>query len=108
MKEYNYTDIVRFDKNGIVLTDGETIQFEKCKIEWAKEKKIDSKETSCIAVRFSDRNSGHFIFYTNERIKLNFEVKNVSVSKTDILVHVVTDDGRDIETTMFHPFYILQ
>ena len=73
MKEYNYTDIVRFDKNGIVLADGETIQFEKCKIEWAKEKKIDSKETSCIAVRFSDRNSGHFIFYTNERIKLNFK-----------------------------------
>ena len=34
------------------------------------------------------------------------EVKNVSVSKTDILVHVVTDDGRDIETTMFHPFYV--
>ena len=29
-----------------------------------------------------------------------------SVSKTDILVHVVTDDGRDIETTMFHPFYV--
>ena len=34
------------------------------------------------------------------------EVKNVSVSKTDILVHVITDDGRDIETTMFHPFYV--
>ena len=34
------------------------------------------------------------------------EVKNVSVSKTDILVHIITDDGRDIETTMFHPFYV--
>lgn len=34
------------------------------------------------------------------------EVKNVSVSKTDILVHILTDDGRDIETTMFHPFYV--
>ena len=34
------------------------------------------------------------------------EVKNVSVSKTDILVHIITDDGRDIETTMLHPFYV--
>ena len=34
------------------------------------------------------------------------EVNNVSVSKTDILVHIITDDGRDIETTMFHPFYV--
>ena len=34
------------------------------------------------------------------------EVKNVSVSKTDILVNIITDDGRDIETTMFHPFYV--
>ncbi len=34
------------------------------------------------------------------------EVKNISVSKTDILVHIITDDGRDIETTMFHPFYV--
>ena len=34
------------------------------------------------------------------------EVKNVSVSKTDILVHIITDDGRDIETTMFHPFHV--
>ena len=34
------------------------------------------------------------------------EVKNVSVSKTDILIHIITDDGRDIETTMFHPFYV--
>ena len=73
MKEYNYTDIVRFDKNGIVLTDGETIQFEKCKIEWAKEKKIDSKETSCIAVRFSDRNSESLILNSVAFLKVIVE-----------------------------------
>ena len=34
------------------------------------------------------------------------EVLNVSVTETDILVHVITSDGEEIETTMFHPFYV--
>ena len=34
------------------------------------------------------------------------EVKSVKETKTDIIVHVITDDGNEIQTTMFHPFYV--
>ena len=30
----------------------------------------------------------------------------VIVTETDVIVHVKTSDGEDIETTMFHPFYV--
>jgi len=33
-------------------------------------------------------------------------VTNVSVTETDVLVHVITSEGDDIRTTMFHPFYV--
>jgi len=33
-------------------------------------------------------------------------VTNVSVTETDTLVHVITSDGEEIETTMYHPFYV--
>ena len=34
------------------------------------------------------------------------KVINVSVTETDVLVHVITLEGDDIRTTMFHPFYV--
>ena len=34
------------------------------------------------------------------------KVKSVKETKTDIIVHVITDDGNEIQTTMFHPFYV--
>lgn len=34
------------------------------------------------------------------------KVLDVSVTETDVLVHVFTSEGEDIETTMFHPFYV--
>ena len=34
------------------------------------------------------------------------KVINVSVTETDVLVHVITMEGDDIRTTMFHPFYV--
>ncbi|MBQ4522884.1 MAG: hypothetical protein IJA10_08020, partial [Lachnospiraceae bacterium] len=30
----------------------------------------------------------------------------VSITETDILVHVYTSEGEDIKTTMLHPFYV--
>ena len=33
-------------------------------------------------------------------------VTNVSETETDVLVHVITSEGDDIRTTMFHPFYV--
>ena len=38
--------------------------------------------------------------------KVLAKVTNVSVTETDVLVHVVTSEGDDIRTTMFHPFYV--
>ncbi len=35
------------------------------------------------------------------------EVLATPVTRTDILVHVRTSDGEEIETTMFHPFYVV-
>ncbi len=38
--------------------------------------------------------------------KVLARVTNVSVTETDVLVHVITSEGDDIRTTMFHPFYV--
>jgi len=38
--------------------------------------------------------------------KVLAKVTNVSVTETDVLVHVITSEGDDIRTTMFHPFYV--
>ena len=40
MKEYNYSDIVKVDKMGILFSDTELIEFEDCRREWAKENKF--------------------------------------------------------------------
>lgn len=34
------------------------------------------------------------------------EITAVIVTETDVIVHVKTSDGEDINTTMFHPFYV--
>ncbi len=34
------------------------------------------------------------------------EITAVIVTETDVIVYVKTSDGEDIETTMFHPFYV--
>ena len=38
--------------------------------------------------------------------KVLAKVTNVSVTETEMLVHVITSEGDDIRTTMFHPFYV--
>ena len=38
--------------------------------------------------------------------KVFARVTNVSETETDVLVHVITSEGDDIRTTMFHPFYV--
>ena len=38
--------------------------------------------------------------------KVLAKLTNVSVTETDVLVHVITSEGDDIRTTMFHPFYV--
>ena len=40
MKEYNYSDIVKVDKRGILFSDAEFMEFEDCRREWAKENNI--------------------------------------------------------------------
>ena len=40
MKEYNYSDIVKVDKRGILFSDAEFMEFEDCRREWAKENKF--------------------------------------------------------------------
>ncbi len=34
------------------------------------------------------------------------KVTDVVVTETDVLVHVYTSDGEEIQTTLFHPFYV--
>ena len=34
------------------------------------------------------------------------EVLSVSATDTDVIVHVMTSDGEEIRTTMYHPFYV--
>ena len=37
MREYNYSDVVKIDKAGILFSDTEFMKFEDCRYEWAKE-----------------------------------------------------------------------
>ena len=59
-------------------------------------------------IRIDEIQTGDYIWSydtkTGERVEA--KVTNVSVTETDILVHVYTDDGEEIKTTMFHPFYV--
>lgn len=77
MKEYNYSDIVKVDKVGILFSDAKFMKFEDCRYEWAKENNISVADTVCVALRFPEGDERHFIFYANERIKLNFRFNGI-------------------------------
>lgn len=77
MKEYNYSDVVKIDKTGILFSDTKYMKFEKCRYEWAKENNISVADTVCAGLRFSEKNEGYFIFYDTERIKLSFKFKGI-------------------------------
>ena len=77
MKEYNYSDIVKVDKMGILFSDAYFLKFEDCRYEWEKENNISVADTVCVSLRFSESDGRYFIFYSKERIKLNFRVKGI-------------------------------
>lgn len=81
MKEYNYSDIVSFDKAGILFSDAEFVEFEECKCEWAKENNITVADTMCVALRFSEGDDRYFIFYSKEKVKLYFRFKGILKKK---------------------------
>jgi len=81
VKEYNYSDIVRVDKVGILFSDSKFMEFEECRREWANENSISVTDTVCVALRFSEGNERHFIFYSKERIKLNFKFNGIFRNK---------------------------
>ena len=74
MKEYNYSDIINIDKNGILFKDKTFIDFDVCRQEWAKEYNIPMSETVCVASRFCENEIYYFVFYSIQRIKLVFNM----------------------------------
>ncbi|MBD5136419.1 MAG: hypothetical protein HDT39_10740 [Lachnospiraceae bacterium] len=58
--------------------------------------------------RIDEIETGEYVwsYDTETNKKVLAEVTNILVSKTDILVHIILSDGEEIETTMFHPFYV--
>lgn len=77
VKEYNYSDIIEINKEGIVLKDENYISFEDCRCEWAKENKINVTDTHCVAVRFSEGNDKKIIFYSKNKITIHFKFKGI-------------------------------
>ena len=73
MKTYNFSDIVKIDKKGIIFSDETFINFGECVNEWAIENNIRKDETVCVALRHWEKESMYFIFYTKERIKIFFD-----------------------------------
>ena len=73
MIEYNYKQIQRFDKYGIIFYDGIKIIFDECRINWAKSRGIKPEDTFCVADRNRIAEIPYFTFYTNERIKVLFK-----------------------------------
>ena len=47
-----------------------------------------------------------YAYDTETGEKVASKVTYVSITETDILVHVYTSEGEEIKTTMFHPFYV--
>ena len=47
-----------------------------------------------------------FAYDTEKQENVPAKVTYVSITETDILVHVYTSEGEEIKTTMFHPFYV--
>ena len=47
-----------------------------------------------------------YAYDTEKEEKVPAKVTYVSITETDILVHVYTSEGEEIKTTMFHPFYV--
>lgn len=74
IREYNCFDIVNIDKNGILFMDETFVDFEECRYEWAKEHNISISETVCVASRVYEGELCYFVFYSNEKIKLLFNV----------------------------------
>ena len=58
--------------------------------------------------RIDEVEAGDYVwsYDTENDKKVLARVTDVSVTETDVLVHVFTSDGDDIQTTMFHPFYV--
>ena len=65
-------------------------------------------ETTDGSKKISDVKAGDEIYAYNTQTGENEAciVKDVSVTKTDILVHVKLSDGSEIKTTMYHPFFV--
>ncbi|MBQ4523075.1 MAG: hypothetical protein IJA10_09020 [Lachnospiraceae bacterium] len=47
-----------------------------------------------------------YAYDTEKEENVLAKVTYVSITETDILVHVYTSEGEEIKTTMFHPFYV--
>ena len=58
--------------------------------------------------RIDEIEAGDYVwsYDTETGEKAAAKVTDVSVTETGVLVHVITSEGDDIETTMFHPFYV--
>jgi len=58
--------------------------------------------------RIDEIEAGDYVWSYDTELdeKVLAKVTNVSVTETDVLVHVITSEGDDIRTTMFHPFYV--
>ena len=58
--------------------------------------------------RIDEIKVGYYVYTydTETGEKIASKVTYVSVTKTDIIVHVYTSEGEEIKTTMLHPFYV--
>lgn len=80
MKEYNYNQISEISSQGVLFTDGYFLSFEECRQNWAKRKGVSMNDTVCVAERSLD-DSPNYLFYTDDKIKLNFTSKGFFARK---------------------------
>lgn len=86
MKEYNYTDMIKLDKTGILFSDGQRIDFDECKRQWALEHEISEEETVCVASRYpvAERADIYFLFYSKDKVRLYFRFKGIFKRKKSV------------------------
>lgn len=75
MKDYYYSDIKMIDKNGILLKDNTELLFDECVENWGTSHNLCQGESVCVGERDISATIPYFIFYTEEKTRINFSCR---------------------------------
>lgn len=72
-RKYNYHSIKQISKKGIMFHDDYFMDFELCRLNWAKKNNIAKDECFCVAERDVTAKPPYFLFYAEEEVMVSFK-----------------------------------